>query len=654
MPLRILAVLAFLCCLSGPLLAGDALDLSLEELMNVEISSVSKKPQQMRDIAAAVHVITAEDIRRSGAVNVQEALRLAPGLQSLAVYNGRWSVSIRGAAQEYVNKLLVLIDGRSVYSPTFSGLFWETLEIPLDNIARIEVIRGPGASIWGSNAVNGVINIVTRSAHETQGGYMSFAAGNKLKATGLYRYGYKQSESTSVRIHANGIDQGESNQLNGTPGKDAYQNRSVGFRLDRGAAESSKRFMLQGHAFTSNSDDDLTMYQRPPAIEKFLFTQKLEGLNLSARWDNVYADDRSSSFQASFERSVARHILMNEQRNSLELEFNQRFQPVRHHDLVWGMSTRITRDKIGNSNYLRLSEQKDGTSLYRLFFNDDITLRPERLRLSLSASLEHNEYSGFEFQPSLRLLLTPDEANSLWAAVSKAARVPFRLEQNARYYYLANPNPPRPFVADTILQDLDSEKLTSYDLGWRRRINQKCSFDVAGFYFKYSDALGSNNVSMALDPGGYLFIERALNNKTTGDFRGGELAIEWKPSEKWQLQGAYSYINVNNAHPADSLPMDIDKNVPVRIYSLFSNLKLNDRLDWSAWFRHTGSIEVANLPAYDVVDSSLSWKVRRNINLAIVAQNLFDKVHQEFTPRFVFSNPREFGRRLYLKTEWNF
>lgn len=649
------ALLFFIASLGvSPLLANSAFDMSIEELMSINITSFAKKKQDIKEVAAAVHIITDEDIRKSGARTIQEVLRLAPGVHSLAVHNGRWSVSIRGAAREYVNKLLVLIDGRSVYSPTFSGLLWEALEIPVENVLRIEVIRGPGASMWGANAVNGVINIVSKTAEECQGKTASILGGDKLKKSAFYRHGFKQSDDTHVRVHASGFELGESEQAGGKPGGDEVSNRNIGFRLDKKNRDESRKFSLQGNAFTSSSQDEITRFSRPPAVETLFYDQRVKSLNLSARWENQFANNRSSSFQASYEKFIVNNPLIDEHRNTFEIEYTQRFNPAARHDLVWGVGTRFTQDSIGSTKSFRLYETSKTTALYRLFFNDDITLQPDRLRLSLSAGLEHNEFTDYEFQPSARLMYTPDKNNSIWCAVSRAVRVPSRMEQGARYYYLADPRPPVPFVADTIFEKLDSEKLTSYDLGWKRIINERLSFDLTGFYFKYKDGIGSNNVSMALDPGGYAFVQRALNNKVCGDSRGVEFSFAWTPREKLNLQGFYSYIDINNAHPADTLPLDINKNVPVRTYSLLSSLDLSRHLGWNVWYRHTGSIEVGNIPGYDIVDTSLIWKARPGQNWTFAVQNLFDKDHKEFAPRFVFSKIREFGRNYYLRSEWQF
>lgn len=649
----------FLFCGSSILFAAteDPFDMSLEELMKVEVTSVAKKPQRLRDISAAVHIISAEDIRRSGATCIPEALGLAPGVNVMTLSNNRWAVAIRGAAREYSNKLLVLVDGRSVYMPTFSGVMWEALDVPLENIQRIEVIRGPGASIWGANAVNGVINIITFSAADTQGGKLSLAAGNMLKNFAFLRYGYKQNQDTAVRFHARGFEYDQSQQINGQRGEDAWTSRSAGFRIDRGTGEDSQKFMLQGNAFLSRADDLLTMFSRPPAIEDVMYTQRKQGLDLSARWEFFSQSGRQRSVQSSFESAQLHHIFIDENRRTFDLEFTERFAFKKKHDIIWGAATRLSWDTVDGTKYMRVSERKRLSQLYRMFINDDIELQPEKLHLLLTAGLEHNNVTGVEFQPSIRLMATPDDRNSLWLAWSRSSRTPSRIESGSNYYGFASPAPPVPMVADIRLDDATSEKIDSIDMGWRRKLNERLNVDVSGFYFKYKDVFGSENTTMDFYPAGYMVFNQKLNNATKADVRGLEFSLDWFPHEKWKIQGVYSYININTAIPSYSTLADVGKNVPERTYSIFSKLQLAENLNWDLWYKHAGRNECGNkvpIPGYDLVDTQMTWKARHNLEFSFVVQNVFDKKHQEFLPEALFSRLREFGRRAYVKSEWSF
>jgi iron complex outermembrane receptor protein len=634
--------------------AISPLDLSLEELLNVEVISVSKRPQPVKVIPAAIHVISAEDIQQSGASTIPEALRLAPGVEVLAISHNKWSVSIRGGAREYANKIQVLVDGRSVYLPTFSGVVWEALDVPLESIQRIEVIRGPGAAIWGSNAVSGVINIITKSAEVTLGSKLILAYGDHLRNSVYYRYGFQLSKNTTGRVYAHGFEYDQSRQTSGDPGEDAWNSKGVGFRVDRISPDQTRKFMLQGNAFLSRADDEKTFFSRPPAIEDLVHTQRTQGVNLTGRWENERHDGSRATWQVSFENCLFNPFLLSEYRNTFDGEFTEHLPPGNKHDIIWGAGVRLSKGKANGSKYLRLFDRTHLTEQYRLFLNDEVSLIRDRLNLVLSAGLERNEATGFEFQPSVRLMFTPDEANRYWLGVSRAVRTPSRVEQGARYYFLANPNPPMPYVADSIWQDVDSEKVTSYEAGWRRQIDRCLSLDLTGFYFRYQDGVGSSNIKTILDPAGYVVVERLLNNDVQGDFRGLESVVDWKPSETWQLQGNFRYLDVNTANPPETLAVDLRKNVPVRIFSLFSRLKVNSRINWSAFYRKCGAIEVGDLPGYETVDSMISWKTGPDWSVSLIGQNIFDRIHQEFSPRFLFSKPREFGRQFSLKTEWSF
>lgn len=635
----------------------DPFALNLEQLMQIEVTSVTKKPQLLKDIPAAVYIISAEEIKNSGATNIPEALRLAPGVHVMALSHNRWAVAIRGAAREYSNKLQVLVDGRSVYSPTFSGVMWETLDVPLQNIERIEVIRGPGAAAWGSNAVNGVINIITSSAKETQGTTLSLASGDKYKNSVFIRHGFQHDDETSVRFYARAFEYDQSRQTNGQNGEDTWSNRSAGFRIDR-ERNSDDRFMLQGNVYHSRADDLLTMFSRPPAISVKQYTQKKTGYDMTARWDYRTTDGRLQSLQAAFESTQLHHIFVDENRKTFDLEFTERLNFKTRNEIVWGLGTRLSWDTIDQSKHMLVNDRKRLSKLFRLFINDDMALKKDKLRLHLAASLEHNNVTGFEFQPSLKFIATPDERNSIWLGWSRATRTPARIESGASYYAQAFPAAvPLPIVVDVRLNDTVSEKLDSFDLGWRQKMTEYFSFDLTGFYFKYKDAYGSHETRTLVDPAGYIVANRDLNNDTRADMRGLELALDWSPNENWKLKGTYSYININLALPANSTVADISKNVPERVFSVFSNLRLSRSLTWNLWYRHSGKNECGiygPIPGFDVADTQLIWKTAKNHEVSLVAQNVFDKKHQEFLPEVLFSATREFGRKIYLSSEWNF
>lgn len=437
------------------------LDLSLEELMQVVVTSVNKKEQTLHKTAAAAFVIQAEDIRRSGASNIPEALRLAPGVQVSALGNNKWAVSIRGQADRFSNKLLVLVDGRSVYTPLFSGVMWEALDIPLENIARIEVIRGPGAAVWGANAVNGVINIITSSPFNNLGGKVALATGSELRGYGLARYGWNIDQDTAVQIHAKAHDYDASQRVDGGKGADDWRNQSAGFKLE--SLKEAGNLQLQGGVYSSRAGDELTMISAPPANTLVRSTQEVSGSHLMARWDDKAGAARQNSFQVALDQSNYKHVILTEQRFNLDLQYKQRLGLGDRHDVIWGLDYRHSSDRIDSSPMIAVSERKRATAQYSIFLQDEVVLQPDLWHLNLGARLEHNNYIGIVLQPNLRLMWTPNIQNSAWLSLARAVRTPSRIERGGAANVQADPVglPPfvPPFMVQLVSNQLQEEKM---------------------------------------------------------------------------------------------------------------------------------------------------------------------------------------------------
>ncbi len=466
----------------------DNLDLSLEELMNLVVTSVSKKAQTLAETAAAAYVIKAEDIRRSGATNIPEALRLAPGVQVAAIGHNRWSVSIRGFNSRFSNKLLVLVDGRAIYSAAFSGVFWEHNDIPLNNIERIEVIRGPGGSVWGANAVNGIINIITYSAQSTEGGLLSAAVGDEVRGAALVRYGWALDEETHVRLHANtkSVDAGQT--LAGGAGPDDWKSTQAGFRLD--ATRSGDSYTLQGNISDYQAGDRITAFTAAPPYASSLSTDGAgKTAHLLGKWEQP-TDTGSRSLQAFIDHSDTDLGVARYRNNTFDLEYLQQATGDKH-DLVWGLGYRVSKDQMDAAVHVLFTEPRKTFSLYSAFIQDEITLVPKRWRLTLGSRFEHNDFTGFEVQPNLRLLWTPSQEDSVWAAASRAIRTPSRGERTSTAF-VSPPNPPFvPLPLGVVGNpNMDSEKLTALDLGWRRRWSPTLNSEVAAFYYRYADLRG--------------------------------------------------------------------------------------------------------------------------------------------------------------------
>ncbi len=637
----------------------DTLEWSLEELMGVVVTSVSKKSQTLAETAAAVHVISAEEIRRSGASNIPEALRLAPGVQVAAIGNNKWAVSIRGFADRFSNKLLVLVDGRSVYTPLFSGVLWEALDIPLESIARIEVIRGPGASIWGANAVNGVINILTKSAFDAQGGQVAVAAGSELRGYGYARQGWSPDPDTAVSLYAKARDVEAARQVGAGDGVDGWQSQAAGFNLERLLETGFLR--VQGGATHTHAGDEVMLTSAPPAAPKVTATERISNAYLMARWESQASPAREESLQCSLDQSSYQHAILTEHRITADLEYQQSLRLDDRQDLIWGLAYRYSGDRIDNSPMIQVSERERDSSLYSIHAQDDIALVPGRWRLSVGARLEHNDYTGLGFQPNLRLLWTPDARNSAWMSLARANRTPSRIERGGSAFIQADPVGTPPFVPPSVVQlvsgALDEEHLTAFDLGWRHQFNATASLDLALFYNRYDNLRGAARMAPQLVlPAGYLLIQTSENNANSADVHGLEASLDWRPAPAWRLQANYGWLQyrVHSADIPGQTPSDYVDVSPTQQFSLRSSLDITPSVRWDAWLRHVGKVKSYGIDAYTTLDMRLAWQAGKDLEVALVGQNLLDRAHPEFGSYFILSTPSEIERGYYVKVDWKF
>ncbi len=610
------------------------------------VTSVSKKEQSLAETAAAAFVIQAEDIRRSGASNIPEALRLAPGVQVAAIGSNKWAISIRGQADRFANKLLVLVDGRSVYSPMFSGVVWEALDIPLENIARIEVIRGPGASIWGANAVNGVINIITQSAFDSLGGKAAVAVGSELRGYGFARYSWQANADTAVQLHAKAHASDTSRFVSGGDGVDDWHNRSAGFRVDQRRGDDSLH--VQGGLYTSQAGDELISIT-PSGIAPVRHDQKMTGSHLLGRWENAVSDTRQDSIQVYLEHSDYTHVIMNTRRTTADFEFQQRQRLSDTQDLTWGLGYRYNKDNTQSSSLVWLEDGKAATSLFSAFAQDDIVLQPERWRLTLGGRLEHNEYTDYQFQPNLRLLWTPEPQTSVWFSAARAIRMPSRVERNGIVYIpLSQTSVVR--LNNGLSRD---EKLDALDLGWRYQFSHNASLDITAFRYRYDDLRDALiSTPPAPQPGGYVYITANNSNANAASASGLEASLDWRPRTDWHVQAAYSLLDTRFKLAPGRQQSDYADTAPKQMFSLHLAHDLNANLHWDAWLRHVA--RVSEIPAYTTLDLRLAWQPRKNLEVSLVGQNLLDSAHAEYGSSFILSTPSKVERGVYLRADWTF
>jgi iron complex outermembrane receptor protein len=409
--------------------ASDLTQKSLEDLMNIRVTSVSRKEQKTSQAAAAVFVISQEDIGRSGALNIPDLLRMVPGVDVAQINASNWAISVRGFNGEFSNKLLVLVDGRTVYTPMFAGVFWNAQNVPLDSIERIEVIRGPGAAIWGSNAVNGVINIITRNAEHTQGGQVSGGAGNAITGPATISYGGKVQGFGAYRVYAEGFRYNSLPTLANAEGHDDWRLAHGGFRTDS-TPSAKDSLTTEGEILVGNAGELTTapVSLAPPVTATIALRDRYASWNALGRWNRNFSAQSGTSFQVYFDRTSLDDTTLNFQVDNFDLDFQHHVAWGARQDIVWGLGYRLSRDDTRPTLRSTFTPSDRDTQLFSMFAQDDISILPDRLQLSLGARMEHNSYNGFDFQPSGNLAWSLNSRNMIWAKISGADRTPSRTD----------------------------------------------------------------------------------------------------------------------------------------------------------------------------------------------------------------------------------
>jgi iron complex outermembrane receptor protein len=612
-----------LCAAERPNRAEDPAalaELSLEELGNIEITSVSKAPEWLSSAAASVFVITDEDIRRSGVTSIPEALRLAPNLQVARVDSSQYAISARGFNGITANKLLVLIDGRSVYTPLFSGVFWDAQDTLLEDIERIEVISGPGGTLWGANAVNGVINIITRKAKDTQGTLLSVGGGDEDQILGAFRYGGKVSDNLSYRLYGKYFERDDTVLANEDDVSDGWDKGQGGFRVDWNRGADSLTF--QGDAYRGTID------QETPG------DQKIEGENLLGRWERDLAGDANLQLQLYFDHTERDFPdIITEVRNTYDIEFQHRFSLTERHEIIWGAGYRTSSDHTRNSDFLAFQPRHRRLDVPSFFVQDKIALWKDRLHLTLGSKYEHNDYTGSEVQPSARLSWQVHERHFLWAAVSRAVRTPARLDQDA--FIPASP----PFLLEGG-PDFESETVVAYELGYRTQPHRRVSLALTLFFNEYDHlrtlGQGSTPFSFVIDNGGQ------------GETYGVELWGEVQLMDFWRLKAGYAFLEDDLRVSSGSTDPNEFNDAKHR-FLIRTSLDVTPTIELDGTLIYVSHLPDPDVPAYTTLDLRLGWQPIQGLEFSLIGRNLLDGQHPEFgsTP-----NRREIERSVLVRAVW--
>lgn len=599
--------------------------LSFEELLNVEVKSVSRAVEPAGEAAAAIHVITEQDIRRSGARSIPEALRLAPNLQVAQTGSRSWAISARGFKASFANKLLVLIDGRTVYSPLFSGVFWDMQDTLLEDVDRIEVISGPGATLWGANAVNGIINIITKRAAQTQGLLLAAGGGTEERILGAARYGGSAGENGHYRVYAKYFDRDDSVLADGEDASDSWYSAQAGFRFDRGTDDTTL-LTIQGDVYDGGGEQSSASHMSQ------------SGGNLLARWTRTLNAGERVQIQTYYDHT---HQFVpddfGDDLDTFDIDAQYERDIGRRQRLMIGAGYRFTHNEVDNlpGGVAFLPATLD-RHLFSAFVQDEIALLEDRLKLTIGSKFEHNDYTGLEIQPSVRAAWSL-EPHVVWAAISRAVRTPSRIDRQlffpaeAPFVFAGGPN-------------FDSEEVIAYELGWRVRAHEDVFLSAAAFFNDYDDIR-----TTSLGPP---FV---IENNAEGDIYGVELEGTWQATSAWRLRAGYALLQEDLRVKPGRADLNLGQGElfdPQQQVQLRSSLNLSHDIEFDILLRYVD--RVANsargfqtVPDYVALDMRIGWVATRNLELSIVGQNLLEDRHLEF-------GFRQVERSVYGKAAWRF
>ena len=658
---------------------SDSLDvgwgnLSLEELASTPVTLVSRRQETVWEAPAAVHVVTGDDLRRSGVTSIPEALRMVPGIQVSRIDANKWAISARGFVDRFANKLLVLVDGRSAYTPLFSGVFWEALDLPLDDVERIEVIRGPGATLWGSNAVNGVINIITKETGNTQGTHLRVGVGNEERGFGEIRYGGKLGADAHYRVYGKALERDSSSDSLGHAVRDGWSGMRTGFRIDARQSPNDQ-FTLQSNLLKNNIDQTMHEFSMIEELEGYRETDvDLTTFNVVGRWEQSASGAAASMLQVFFDRYDRRDRLIEETRSTVDVDFQQRMLVDARHELIWGAGYRRSEDELTGSFTLSYTPTSRAMHLFSAFAQDDIALVQDRLRLMVGTKLEHHPFTGFELQPNVRAWWnSPADRHVVWVSASRARRTPSRTDNDAQLIVARLTELDQGDLAEVDLDpsdldqgdldqgdsspgffavvgspDVKSEDLRAFEVGYRWRPGDRLYLAAAAFNNSYRHLrwfrLGP--VVQASLPDTHNVRQAILNDALAASTNGIELDGIWRLDERLTLSGNYSYIDDSDI----DFPPD---RTAAHLASARVALDPTPHFHADALLRRVGRLSPDVIAAYVELDVRLAWQISAGVEISVVGQNLLSDNHPEYIPTTIRVPESQVPRALYTSLRWH-
>lgn len=615
-------------------ISGRLKKLSLEQLSKIEVTSVSKEPVTIARTPAAIYVLTQQDIRQSGATTIPAALRLVPGVEVARIDSSKWSIGVRGFGSRLSRSVLVLIDGRSVYTQLFAGVYWEVQDTLLDDVDRIEVIRGPGGTIWGANAVNAVINIITKNARDTKGILAKIGGGNVDQGTGAFRYGGNR-KGVDFRVYGKGSSRGP--EFHPDHDRfDSWQMGQAGFRADwNGPARDT--LTVQGDIYEGDDGEKVVVSQySPPSTAAVVGAAEVSGGNVIARWNHTVSGGSDFHLQAYFDRTLRHEADFAESRNTVDIDFLDRISLPLHQTFLWGLGARVSPgDTTVVVPTIQFIPNRRTDKLYSGFVQDEIPLIGDHLSFTLGSKILHNIYTGFELQPSARLLWTPTANQSIWAGFTRAVRTPSRVDDEDMLSGLIAASPPT-FIRLIGDGKFDSERLLSYEAGYRSLVSSSLRFDVAVFYNNYDHLL-------SIEPGvpfaetspapAHTVIPYFIRNGVLGTTYGIEVAPDWRPASWWRLSGSYSFLHMDMGKAAGSqdstTPASTEGSSPQHQGVVQSLFEMPKHFEFGQTYRYVSALPAEHIRGYSTGDVWLGWLPVKGLELSVTGRDLLQPFHTE-------------------------
>jgi len=650
---------------TDPLRAAEAPSdfglLSLQQLAQIKVVSVSRHATALNSTAAAISVLTDDDLRLAGITSIPEALRLAPGMGVARVGAASWAISPRGFMSPLADKMLVLMDGRSVYDPFFSGVYWDTQDYVLEDLSRIEVIRGPGGTIWGSNAVNGVVNIISKSAAETQGLLVTGGFSSRDPLAAAVRYGGPLGRTGHFRVYGKFDRHGSLNLVGGGEAEDYWTAARGGFRADWNATVQDL-VTVQGDLY-HNTYETTTFL--PTVVRPFerplVGDTQASGGNALARWTRTFSPESAWTLQSYFERTHRDALTFDIRTEVVDVDFNHRLPVGDRHNVTWGLGLRTMRDRFRDQiPEFKITPASDARQLITALLQDEIALAPDQLTLTVGSKFEHNVFSGGEILPSCRLLWQPDETRVLWAAVTRAVRSPSRSDNSLQVDFQSAPPGALGFNSLPVLfQGTGSSRRAQgtlgYELGGRLQPIPVVSLDLSVFYNDYDNVFSLMSGAPRPVAGAvpYLAIPVTSGNDATATTHGAELAVNWQPAKSWRIRANYSLTRLRMRLPPGSQSGG-DAYIPNQA-SLSGSWTSGASWQISGALRYVDVVRNGSIPAYLTADLRVAWRLNRATEVALVGQNLLDNSHPEFGRALIERGPlTEVPRSLSARINWKF